>query len=344
MDKILFKNNEAQGLFKMIEKFAAKHMISILPDYYLVNYITAECTCFDFIWHGSFHNFCKHGYAARIYMSIKAYESSINEVKKELVQYFRNKERILAHNIKNNIIYSGSDEEAYAEILYQYQKNGYDIFLPIKKQIIEKDPFRPSELPRQRRTVIDLPEINNNNTTIDNNRLNNYADGIIVSDEDINLSVLNEDSPAILVEDYQYQDAKLVPDIDNDGISESLSTSSIQFKSNNIDNNNIPYSIEQRHAKRTQNNKRKPALGYSNLYKENSESVPLSQQKKIENSALKKLFEEQSIDWNRKEFAKECNLRNIRLDDDDIVNATKIISWFDRKKNKTKACSMILDT
>ncbi|KAF0434973.1 proteophosphoglycan ppg4 [Gigaspora margarita] len=108
-------------------------MISILPDYYLVNHITGECTCFDFIWHGSFHNFCKHGYAARIYMSIKAHESSINEVKKELVQYFRNKERILAHNIKNIIIYSGSDEEAYAEILYQYQKNGYDIFLPIEK-------------------------------------------------------------------------------------------------------------------------------------------------------------------------------------------------------------------
>ncbi|KAF0434974.1 hypothetical protein F8M41_004829 [Gigaspora margarita] len=130
-----------------------------------------------------------------------------------------------------------------------------------------------------------------------------------MSDEDINLSVLNEDSPTILVEDYLYQDAKLVPNID--GISESLSTSSIQFKLNNV---------------------------------ENFESVPLSRRRKIENSALEKLFEEQSMDWNRKEFAKECNLRNIRLDDDDTVNAIKIISWFDRKKNKTKACSMILDT
>ncbi|CAG8795424.1 38182_t:CDS:2, partial [Gigaspora margarita] len=153
--------------------------------------------------------------------------------------------------LQNNVL----EVQGHKDFLY-YQKNGYDIFLPIEKQIIEKDPFRPSELSRQRRTVIDLPEINNNNTTIDNN-----------VDEDINLSVLNEDSPTILVEDYQYQDAKLVPNID--GISESLSTSSIQFKLNNV---------------------------------------------------------EQSMDWNRKEFAKECKLRNIRLDDDDTVNAIKIIS------------------
>ncbi|CAG8836309.1 12111_t:CDS:2, partial [Gigaspora margarita] len=49
-----------------------------------------------------------------------------------------------------------------------------------------------------------------------------------------------------------------------------------------------------------------------------------------------KLFETNSINWNRKEFVKECQSQNICLNDNDIVNTTKLISWFDRKKNKAK--------
>ncbi|CAG8839367.1 9057_t:CDS:1, partial [Cetraspora pellucida] len=44
--------------------------------------------------------------------------------------------------------------------------------------------------------------------------------------------------------------------------------------------------------------------------------------RKIDNPALEELFDKQGISWNRKEFAKKCQVQNIRLDDDDIINAT----------------------
>lgn len=164
-DKIKFGDSEAQGISKMITKLAAKHMVPMLPNYYLVNYITGECTCLDFIWHGSFRDFCKHGHAARIYVSIKRNKHSINQTKKELVQYFRNKERVIASNVKNKVIYTGSDEEAYAEILRQYKVRGDIIFFPTEQQTAEKDPFRPSELPRSKHAVnllsVEFNEANN---------------------------------------------------------------------------------------------------------------------------------------------------------------------------------------
>ncbi|CAG8818118.1 10525_t:CDS:1, partial [Racocetra fulgida] len=51
-------------------------------------------------------------------------------------------------NVKNRIIYTGSDEEAYAEILRQYKAKGDAIFFSTKKQIVENNLFRPSELPK----------------------------------------------------------------------------------------------------------------------------------------------------------------------------------------------------
>ncbi|CAG8765878.1 19734_t:CDS:2 [Cetraspora pellucida] len=87
-DKIRFEDSKAQGVSKMIKKLAEKHIVPILPDYYLVNYITGKCICLDFIWHGSFRDCCKHGHAAHIYVSIKANENSIDQIKKELIQYF----------------------------------------------------------------------------------------------------------------------------------------------------------------------------------------------------------------------------------------------------------------
>ncbi|KAF0465230.1 proteophosphoglycan ppg4 [Gigaspora margarita] len=130
IDKIIFNNNEAQGVSNMIRKFVSKHMIPIKPDYYLVNCITGECTCLDFIWYGSLHSFCKHGHAA------------------------------LASNAKNHIIYTGSDEEAYTEILWQYKINGSEVFFLTEIQTTEKDPFRPNELPRQKHTTVGPSRIN----------------------------------------------------------------------------------------------------------------------------------------------------------------------------------------
>ncbi|CAG8805270.1 23629_t:CDS:2, partial [Gigaspora rosea] len=95
-DKIKFEDNEAQGVSKMIKKLAAKHMVPILPNYYLINHITGECTCLDFIWHRSFRDF--------------------------------------SPSIKNEIIYTGSDEESYAEILHQYRMKGDAIFFPTENK------------------------------------------------------------------------------------------------------------------------------------------------------------------------------------------------------------------
>ncbi|CAG8579519.1 2465_t:CDS:2 [Gigaspora rosea] len=85
-DFYMFEDSEAQEASKMIKKLAKKHIVPILPDYYLVNYITGECTCLDFIRHGSFCDCCKYGHAARIYISIKANENSIDQIKRELIQ------------------------------------------------------------------------------------------------------------------------------------------------------------------------------------------------------------------------------------------------------------------
>ncbi|CAG8670627.1 27491_t:CDS:2, partial [Dentiscutata erythropus] len=92
-----------------------------------------------------------------------------------------------------------------------------------------------------------------------------------------------------------------------------------------VENKNILYSIEKRQSKRIRNNKHKD----SNLNEKSGENGPPSRRRKIENSALKDLFNEQEINWNRKEFVKVCQSRSICLDDDDIANTTKLISWFD---------------
>ncbi|CAG8549991.1 13592_t:CDS:2, partial [Dentiscutata heterogama] len=121
----------------------------------------------------------------------------------------------------------------------------------------------------------------------------------------------NSNKLPIIAKNCKNQDAIFIPNT-NDKIPESLFTS-VQLKPRNplvplmaIENMNIPHS--------------------SNLYDENSETVSQPRRKKIDNSTLEELFEEQGISWNKKKFGKEYQLRNIRLDDDDIVNATKIIS------------------
>ncbi|CAG8825396.1 25775_t:CDS:2, partial [Gigaspora rosea] len=81
-----------------------------------------------------------------------------------------------------------------------------------------------------------------------------------------------------------------------------------------VENKNMPHSIEKRQTKRTQNNKRKIKLDL-NLHIKDNENTSPSQRRRIENSALEELFKEQNISWNRKEFVKECQSQNIRLDD-----------------------------
>ena len=49
---------------------------------------------------------------------------SKQEVKKELVQYFKNKERILPAESKNLLLYNGDIETAYLEIINLYNTYG----------------------------------------------------------------------------------------------------------------------------------------------------------------------------------------------------------------------------
>ena len=48
----------------------------------------------------------------------------INEVKEKLVQYFKNKERVLSANLKNYIIYQGTIEDSFQEIIRLYGIHG----------------------------------------------------------------------------------------------------------------------------------------------------------------------------------------------------------------------------
>ncbi|CAG8519250.1 16807_t:CDS:2, partial [Dentiscutata heterogama] len=215
-----------------------------------------------------------------------------------------------------------------------------------------------NELPKRKHTTVGLSKVNietKNQIAIENEALNNHHDTYTFN-EDISTITLNNSETnldnsnklSIIMEDCNDQDSMLTPSSSNN-ISESAFTSSIQPKSRNplvpltaIENMNIPHSVEQLRTKRIRNNKRKGALEYSNLqnkYTEIVSSLPPLRRRKIDNPALEELFDKQGIGWNRKEFAKECQVQNIRLDDDDIINATKLVSWFDRKKNKTKSCN-----
>ena len=59
--------------------------------------------------------------------------------------------------MKNNIIYSGSVNSAFAEILRSFEKYGHEIFYPCVRDIVDSDPFRPRELAETRRNNTGAP-------------------------------------------------------------------------------------------------------------------------------------------------------------------------------------------
>ncbi|CAB5217590.1 unnamed protein product [Rhizophagus irregularis] len=119
-------------------------------EYYLINIKTGECTCFDYIWNGPFRDTCKHCHAALIYQeAIKSSDMLLfkQEIKKELVQYFKNKQRVLPVESKNISIYNEDIETAYLEIVNLYNTNGLAIFKSYSRpNENNNDPFRPVEL------------------------------------------------------------------------------------------------------------------------------------------------------------------------------------------------------
>ena len=120
---------------KLMEQHLKKVSVSeySYSEYYLINIKTGECMCFDYIWNGPFRDVCKHCHAVLIYKeSLKTSDILFfkQEVKKELVQYFKNKQRVLPAELKNPLIYNGDVETAYLEIVHLYNTHGnYDFYL-----------------------------------------------------------------------------------------------------------------------------------------------------------------------------------------------------------------------
>lgn len=119
-------------LMPLHHKLMEQHLLKVSDhsdhsDYYLINTKTGECMCFDYIWNGPFRDVCKHCHAALIYK--EAIKSSDifhfkQNVKKELVQYFKNKQRVLPVELKNLLIYNGDVETAYLEIVNLFNIHG----------------------------------------------------------------------------------------------------------------------------------------------------------------------------------------------------------------------------
>ena len=94
--------------------------------FHICNVITGECTCWEYIWNGSLRDKCRHCYAATLFEKAhqREYVEVVNEAKKELVQYFRNKERVIPALTKNSVIYQDTIENSFAEIIRLYNAKG----------------------------------------------------------------------------------------------------------------------------------------------------------------------------------------------------------------------------
>jgi hypothetical protein len=106
--------------------------INIVPyreGYYLTKISTGECLiCYDYIWNGPFHDVCKHNHAARIYQQSQQSQTDNllyqKNIKADLVNYFKNKQRVLPAEKKNELIYNGDIETAFNEIVKIFELQG----------------------------------------------------------------------------------------------------------------------------------------------------------------------------------------------------------------------------
>jgi hypothetical protein len=131
-----FYNNEIinldehvmNGLMKMMDNLA-KHLTERVQSkhgFYILDIITGECMYWEYVWNGSIRDKCRHCHAAKLYKNAreKGFMEIISEAKEQLVTYFRNKERILPANLKNYVIYQGTIENAFKEIVRLYKIHG----------------------------------------------------------------------------------------------------------------------------------------------------------------------------------------------------------------------------
>ncbi|CAG8491186.1 15642_t:CDS:2, partial [Cetraspora pellucida] len=110
---------------KMIIKLINHDNINIPASHYLINISTNKCICYDYVWNGSFRDACKHIYAARIYIDLSRRKLQKQDIKEKLVEHFKNKERAIASENKNYLIYNRSSEQAYQEILRLFNAVDY---------------------------------------------------------------------------------------------------------------------------------------------------------------------------------------------------------------------------
>jgi len=112
-DQIIEFNEEIiDKLSLLINKLAEKIIQEaggIQPGYYITNIITGECPlCLDYIWNGPLRDICKHIHAARIYdnyLKSQNQDEFVENIKYQLVIYFKNKQRVLPSLHKNLLIY-----------------------------------------------------------------------------------------------------------------------------------------------------------------------------------------------------------------------------------------------
>lgn len=147
MQHIIISDDIHKLLQPMLDILTSQQPIQQKDNYYIVNISTGECTCFDFIWNGSFRDVCKHVHAARLFNDIQNGKMTLETVKQNLVQYFKDKERAMPAEQKNLTIYSGSTAAAFEEILKTYAMQDDDIFFPYERITTQRDPFRPVEMP-----------------------------------------------------------------------------------------------------------------------------------------------------------------------------------------------------
>src|SRR3954454_10060535 len=131
-DQIVEFNEEIMNKHSpLINKLAEKTIQEaggIRPGYYITNIITGECPlCLDYIWNGPLRDVCKHVHAARIYndyLKSQNRDEFVDNIKYQLVVYFKNKQRVLPSVHKNSLIYGGNILEAYQEIIRLYNLQG----------------------------------------------------------------------------------------------------------------------------------------------------------------------------------------------------------------------------
>ncbi|KAF0541199.1 proteophosphoglycan ppg4 [Gigaspora margarita] len=86
----------SEKLNELIIKLCNRDNLNVPNTCYLVNTLSGECTCYDYIWNSPFRDVCKHVHAAQLYTEVLCENLQIQEIKERLVKHFKNKEYAVA--------------------------------------------------------------------------------------------------------------------------------------------------------------------------------------------------------------------------------------------------------